>query len=300
MTFKTPSVFPTELQIVKEKIFYKYKSVSNAQSYEYLLNSLKNKYFFFSRPSQLNDPFDAYTPNDYSATDEEINSWLQNSSRIKNITVEQVKIKIEDGSLIQYLDEMAITDKDNFTILSLCSTELNEVLWGTYADTYSGICLGYKATQYNEINELGVYYIESINKNDNLFSPKLRPLNNRKYFFIRPVIYDNTGCNKYNVFKQNKKSIEYNIYHKKNFWSSEKEYRAILSNNPLSQQKFDQKIYYGNKTLSEVIFGYKIDSKKKEEIIKLINENYEQGTVEFYEVQPNYKKYKLEKKILNI
>lgn len=297
---KTPLTFPTKLQLIKEKTFYKYKNISNDDSFKYLLDSLKNKYFFFSHPSQLNDPFDAYTPNDYSATEEEIVTWLQTSNKLKNINAKYVRSKINDGSLTALLDNIAIKDKDNFNILSLCTTELNEILWGTYADSYSGICLGYKATQYMEKNELGVYYIESINKNETLFIPELRLLNDKKWFFIRPVSYDNIGTCKYNVFKKNIDSIEHNIYHKKNIWSSEKEYRAIFINNPSSPIKFDQKVYYGNNTLSEIIFGYKIDIVKRKKIINLINENYEQGTVKFYEVKPNYKEYKLEKNIITI
>ena len=47
--------------------FYKYKSIN-----DFTLDSLKNKYFYYSRQEQLDDPFDMYTPVDTLKTDEEI------------------------------------------------------------------------------------------------------------------------------------------------------------------------------------------------------------------------------------
>ena len=35
------------------KIFYKFKNIN-----EYTIDSIKNKYFYFSTPQQLNDPVD--------------------------------------------------------------------------------------------------------------------------------------------------------------------------------------------------------------------------------------------------
>ena len=46
---------------------YKYKSIN-----DFTLDSLKNKYFYYSRQEQLDDPFDMYTPVDTLKTNEEI------------------------------------------------------------------------------------------------------------------------------------------------------------------------------------------------------------------------------------
>ena len=105
--------FPEQLEPIKNKIFYKYKSVTNDNSFEYLLDSIENKYFYFSRPDQLNDPFDANVPNSYDATDEEIENWLNNHPRLKALSVSEVRNKINDGSLITVLDKAAEKDRNN-------------------------------------------------------------------------------------------------------------------------------------------------------------------------------------------
>ena len=50
--------------------FYKYKSIN-----DFTLDSLKNKYFYYSRQEQLDDPFDMYTPVDTLKTNEEIKEY---------------------------------------------------------------------------------------------------------------------------------------------------------------------------------------------------------------------------------
>ena len=187
----------------------------------------------------------------------------------------------------------------DFCILSLCSYELNEILWGTYADSYSGICLGYRGIQFDneEIDNEKVFYIESVNTNSEDFIPTLRPLNGRKYFFIRPIMYDNDKMHKYNNFKKSEtiKNIEYNIYHKKSIWKSEKEFRAVLINNPLKPKAFNQKIYYGENTLCEIIFGYNCSKDKREKIKSIVKKIYKEDTVKFYEVHPDLNSFSLKK-----
>ena len=52
---------------MQNNTFYKYKSIN-----DFTLDSLKNKYFYYSRQEQLDDPFDMYTPVDTLKTNEEI------------------------------------------------------------------------------------------------------------------------------------------------------------------------------------------------------------------------------------
>ena len=55
------------LRSMQNNTFYKYKSIN-----DFTLDSLKNKYFYYSRQEQLDDPFDMYTPVDTLKTNEEI------------------------------------------------------------------------------------------------------------------------------------------------------------------------------------------------------------------------------------
>lgn len=293
------TLFPQQLKPIQEKVFYKYKNITSENSFNYLLDSLKNKYFYFSHPNQLNDPFDANVPNSYDCSDDEIATWLAEHRLLNMISINDVRKKIKDGSLIKKLDEAAEKERSNFCVLSLCASDVNEILWGTYTDSYSGICLGYKGIQfdYEKIDNENIYYIESVNINATDFVPELRIINKKRYFFIRPVLYDNDGKHKYNNFKKEEtiKNIEYNIYHKKTIWKTENEFRAIVINNPLSKKCFDQKIFYGDNTLCEIIFGYNCSEEKRTKIMEVVKNIYQNNSVKFYEIKPNLNTFSLEK-----
>lgn len=292
--------FPNTLKPIQTRKFFKYKNISTEKAFNNLLDSLENKYFYFSRPNQLNDPFDANVPNEYEATDEEIRNWQKTHPKLLRLHVSDIRKKIENGTLINVLDKAAEKDRNNFCILSLCSSEINEILWGTYTDSYSGVCLGYNTIQFDneEIDGEKVFYIESINKSSiEEFTPELREINQKNYFFIRPVIYDNDGLHKYNNFRRKEtiKNIEYNIYHKKSIWKQENEFRAILLSNPLKPDMFNQKIYYGDNTLCEIVFGYRMCIEKREKIINLVSKKYKPGSVKYYEIRPDLNSFTLKK-----
>ena len=66
-----------------------YKSLSSNT-----LDSLKNKYFYYSRQEQLDDPFDMYTPVENLKTDAEIREYFKRDPEIASMyTVETFKKK---------------------------------------------------------------------------------------------------------------------------------------------------------------------------------------------------------------
>ena len=60
---------------MQNNTFYKYKPIN-----DFTLDSLKNKYFYYSRQEQLDDPFDMYTPVDTLKTNEEIKELFRHDS----------------------------------------------------------------------------------------------------------------------------------------------------------------------------------------------------------------------------
>ena len=55
---------------MSDKLFYKYKSLPAEQGNDtskWAFDSLIHKYFYFSRPEQLNDPLDCKVLNEYDA-----------------------------------------------------------------------------------------------------------------------------------------------------------------------------------------------------------------------------------------
>ena len=137
-------------------MLYKYKSLSASQNSKYTLDSLKNKYLYFSRPSELNDPFDCQIPVDIQANDKETQVWIDKNkckmqSGNKFSTIEKFNQEREKGTALKFLQEVSKNITETTHILSLTENELNEVMWGSYGGNYKGICIGYNFKQLNFI-----------------------------------------------------------------------------------------------------------------------------------------------------
>ena len=73
--------------------FYKYKSFK-----EHTLDSLKNKYFYYSRQEQLDEPFDMYTPVDTLKSNEEIEEYFRRDPETVALhTIDSFKKKQKDS-----------------------------------------------------------------------------------------------------------------------------------------------------------------------------------------------------------
>ena len=129
-------------------ILYKYRDISNLNCFKYTLDSLKNKYLYFSRPSELNDPFDCQIQYDLTASDEEYLQWIEkNCSRIPPgnllLTVDGIKKLVKQGKAISGLAQYSHSIVEINHVLSLTSDCYNASMWAKYAGNYNGICIGY-------------------------------------------------------------------------------------------------------------------------------------------------------------
>ena len=126
-------------------ILYKYRNISDSKCFEYTLDSLKNNYLYFPRPSELNDPFDCRMNIDFEATDDEYKAFIDN--KITNpkgqfSNIEELKeFLIDNNKNKKQLIDM-LSGQNH--VLSLTSDCLNEQMWGLYGGVYTGICIGYK------------------------------------------------------------------------------------------------------------------------------------------------------------
>lgn len=268
----------------KIKIFYKYRSLDD-NSFEYVVDSLKNKYFYFAKPEELNDPFDCFAPIDNTASDEQIKNWILQSEFAESLTVKGVReILAKPNSYNDFLKSEKEALK-KLHVLSLCEDCKNEMMWSMYAKNYTGIVLCYTA---NKINDN--WYIPLITDDGIKMSKSKYILYDKEvsYIRLRKIIYDNDGTKKYNQFLNNKENINYSLEHKKKHWSGEKEYRAILTviNDSVV------KLRYPDFALLEIIFGFNACKDKILEIKKIISENYK-SNVKFYIAEPDYTSYQI-------
>lgn len=274
--------------------FYKYKTLNSP----YTLDSLKNKYFYYSRQEQLDDPFDMYTPVEDLKTDAEIREYFKRDPEIASMyTVESFKRKqaasqFDEESYKQFLEVTQM-----FHVLSLTPINDNDAMWALYADNYKGIAIGYKAI--DELN--GNYSISLGVKRENNNQRKFLLEQGPERFYenpdlrikLRPVEYDISKLKPFTPLCTDPYEMLENNYIKKPIWAFEKEYRSMIIS---PRHRYEHlKIYYPDEVLSEIIFGFNVDTDKMNKIINLVKENYSNyAAIKFYKTIPDRNKFKIE------
>ncbi|MDY3130773.1 MAG: DUF2971 domain-containing protein [Treponema sp.] len=284
-------------------LLYKYKGLESDNGKHYALESLKDKYLYFSRPSELNDPFDCNIQVSFDASDKEYLQWIKEKRkkmmpRNKLSTVAGIKQAIKEPAFIEGFTNEAKELIEMNHILSLSIDCVNESMWALYASNYNGICIGYNVNDSDfsinpkKIEFLGIHTY-------NRFSTNLKPIQ------FEEILYDNKGENPLPIFRTDaiqEKNVLYNLTHKKECWANEHEYRAIIHDTDFYDMpigRFTTKVFYEDSVLSEILFGYKTSPELINSIVELVQKNYT-NTIKFYTIFPNLTKYKLEKKLLEI
>lgn len=265
-------------------IFYKYKSFTDDDGKDisqWTFDSLIHKYFYFSRPEQLNDPLDCKVLNEYNANDDIIENWISKSSSRHFLTVDSIRQRIDSGKFQNSMEASARKDEQHFHVLSLTDSWQNLHMWEKYASCFEGICIGYNSSFTDEYN---YHYIEvnAIIK-DVPIVESFRNIDDKGYFELQKVQYDNDGKHKYNVFKSddkaNRDNIAYALLHKTEAWKEENEYRKIIVDklNPFQPDNFvpkDLLVFYPDNVLAEINFGYKCNPEMQDVLIKCIKKHY--------------------------
>ena len=263
-------------------IFYKYKQIN-----PFLFESLEQKYFYFSSPSELNDPFDCLIPNDLTATDSEIKTWIKRFN-VSNITVEDIRAKFTQDTFHEFIEKANEINRQRYNIFCLSRKWNESLMWGLYADSGKGICIGYNTLF---INNAYVLQIEKQNKKNVFFID-----DNQDYYYavLLKVKYDRTNTKPYNPIKQNIAAIKEGLLHKEPKWMSEEEYRTFLFNTELDSKQFIKKIYYRENILKEIIFGINTPQTDIDKVKMIITRNYKRD-VSFYRIKENIKNMSLDR-----
>lgn len=281
-------------------LLYKYKNLTDFQSFTYTLDSLKNKYLYFSRPAELNDPFDCQIQINFSSSETEFESWKnKNLERIppnnRLQTFEGMNQTINETRTQNGLElvRQRLVEKNH--LLSLTTDCLNESMWALYAGNYNGICIGY----YTDVNFNSFMPIKVEFKSE--YGSVITPPD-KKIIQFEPIEYDNEGNHPLKIFCNNPSEqiecIAYNLTHKKKCWISENEYRAIIHDTDYNIQSIENKtvkVFYEDNILGEVIFGFHVPKTIRETIIQMIKENYN-CNIKFFLIEADLRKYSLVKK----
>lgn len=281
-------------------LLYKYKNLADLQSFNYSLDSLKNKYLYFSRPSELNAPFDCQIQIDFDSNESEFEFWKdRNLDRIppnnRLLTLDGKNQTLNESRTQNGLDlvRQRLVEKNH--LLSLTTDCLNESMWALYAGNYNGICIGYKTdSNFNSFIPKRVEFTSE-------YGSRITPTDNVLINF-EPIQYDNEGNHPLKIFSSNSseqiESVSYNLTHKKKCWISENEYRAIIHDTDFNIHSIENKtvkVFYEDNMLGEVIFGYQVPATTRDTFIQMIKENYN-CNVKFYLIEVDLKNYVLVKK----
>lgn len=280
------------------KTVYKYRSIT-----DYTLDSIKNKYFYYSRQEQLDDPFDMYTPVDTLKTDEEIKELFRRDPETAALhTIDSYKKKQEASEYDEEYHRKFLEVNQKFHVLCLTPICDNDAMWALYADKYKGIAIGYKVEEDNNNYFISLGEKRIINRQKKFLleqgtekfyeNPDLR-------IVLSPVVYDTSKIKNFTPLLTDYREMLVNEYIKKPIWSFEEEYRSVIIS-PEHRYK-GLKIYYPDDVLSEITFGYETSEEDIRNVIEIVRENYENySEISFYKAVPNRNKFIIEKKSLTI
>jgi len=250
-------------------IFYKYCSINGNTK-----DSLEKQYFYYSQPSELNDPFDGKVPGEYSSTADELRSWVRRV-KLSNIDVNKLASDISNNSLREKMEEGNDELQERYLIFCLSSVWNESLMWAHYAGSNSGICIGY-----NAIYEKNAFFLRLDLNNENLYG--LERNGDCYKAVLVDIKYTKHDNRPYNPFKNNIDAVKNSFFSKEPKWSYEKEYRSILINT--TAIKSIKRMRYLNNVLKEIIFGTTTSKKDMIDIYDLVVKQYS-TRVKFYKIE---------------
>lgn len=211
------------------------------QDNENTLNEIEGNYIYFSTNEKLNDPFDAnHKFINISEDLKEINNlYYSIISQYPNNKVKKYLEKIYKNNPNDFRELVLSHMKpffQKFGIACFSMSQVNMVLWATYANNFQGICI-----QYN------------IDLDKDFFE------------YIRPVEYVEK-MEKINYLPENEFEAQKNLFYKKlEIWKYENELRLV------KEESGKHKI--NPNSIRSIAFGLRVKKEFKEKITKIVSQN---------------------------
>lgn len=287
------------IEITPGPILYKYRPlvdpVKKDKIHEFTLKLLLECGLYFAKPNSFNDLFDLKIPIEINVTQE---GYLENLNKrllLKGYKITQTDLsQIDDaidkaGGIENFIKKEYAISQEIYNVCCLSRNCLDPRMWGYYADSGKGICIGFKT--YSSNNE--VTYIKT--KDGQIPEENLNflPFVNINYVEKRlPVV---------NFFDKTKQPMEIytemirHLLAKDARWSYEEEMRAIIKNNEI----ITQNVLLPKTEICEIIFGYNLPHEIKDKVFDLLKTYPNEGKdINFFEIEPSIDKYELIKKVI--
>lgn len=257
----------------------------------------------------MNGVFDCYVPIETDDRDEFIQDWIdinrlsffgeEEKLDFPFYTVEDVKQGALDGRFFEYVyRKFREKDINCFHVFSLSKKEMNQVLWGTYADSYKGMCLCYKAEYFYD-DYIGSYY-----------GLKIHDVKFKRGIYFSNVC-DDTYLNIYDVNYSDKLGLAYDciankhmfsydcydaideiirdsLFKKSLDWKHEEECRGIFCENKRGND-INNRLYYCDEVLDSISFGFNTSENDITSIKDIVRSNFKNAdNIKFFKVVPDY------------
>jgi hypothetical protein len=227
---------------------------------EYLTSLIENNSFWFSKPTEYNDPFDMQFSGNLKSTLEDYE--LMQKSIKQNIQSEYQTISEKDLSeLVSYSLTLLDFDKTINELLTLtlhrfgicCFTESvdNLLMWSHYTDSHKGVCLEFDENILFEIEKSRLVKI--------------------KYSNDFPIVNQTND-------------IEKALLTKSKCWEYENEFRLLSHKQGV--------VTFPKQALKSIIFGAKAEESEVNRIIKIVNQSGYKN-IAFKKARIDDKKYQL-------
>lgn len=241
----------------KIKRLYKYRPDN-----DHTLDILGNSELYFSFPEEFNDPFDCrinlLLPNNKK-------EWEDHAKR-HNIPDALAREAIKALERINFDSEQVIKlhEKTNFKTITLyCLSEIkdNILMWSHYSNSHRGICIGFETII--DQDSLCIKTDDpTLNNHSNSVYHKTIPIDKVAYEVNYPESYDFLTSNHHDLYKFFKtKSVD---------WQYERERRITMPYRDIKKRL----IKYDKSALKEIIFGCKTDDKFKQQVIRIVENEY--------------------------
>lgn len=226
-------------------------------NFENMIKSLNDKYLWASYPENFDDPYD-------------------------------VRIKLDYSGVIpgKPIDEQEKEARRVNKIICFSAKYDNPVLWYHYADGYKGVVLGFNNASPSASSE------SKIKLDTSNFSDKSSKLYRvvKDAYPLSKVEYSNDRPKPYSPISNNSKDLKKAFKKKSLSWKFEEEYRMIIPNSLCNEQK----IFFKEEALSEVIVGINVDDTLID-IIKTILRSKYKTEIKLYKICERDKDYGFDK-----
>ncbi len=273
------------------KILYKYRDWEN----DYHKKIITNKEIYFPCFSELNDEFDGQQPfrfDNSNVSFEKHKKVLKSTNKnefdkLTNKELNQMYQKFQSGQDWKeyYSQHIKIINKF-FGVYSFAKTNDNQQLWGLYANSNKGFCIGFETSEiYNSIIGFDKNIAQDIGIDINFIAQKngISTDNNIEGLFkptLGYVTYDDNPILMPFTDKLSFYDYQNLFFTKKKKWEYEEEIRML-------KLFASKKTFIINKnSIREIIFGVGMSQEHKNEIIEEI-ESAGFENVCFYEVAKN-------------